>query len=96
VFDTASATQLEYHIRTFSTTFPNLRQDGINNFDSSLLKRFNFTERMYLQLRLEAFNVINHPTFAAPNTQATSASFGIINTQANRPRTIQIGARFVF
>jgi Carboxypeptidase regulatory-like domain len=96
VFDTASATQLEYHIRTFSTTFPNLRQDGINNFDTSLLKRFSFTERMYLQLRLEAFNVVNHPTFAAPNAQATSASFGIINTQANRPRTIQIGARFVF
>jgi hypothetical protein len=95
-FVTASASQLQYHIRTFSTTFPNLRQDGINNFDTSLLKRFNITERMYFQLRLEAFNVINHPTFAAPNAQATSASFGLITSQANRPRTLQIGARFVF
>jgi hypothetical protein len=96
VFNTAAATQLQYHIRTFSTTFPNLRQDGINNFDSSLLKRFNFTERMYFQLRLEVFNIVNHPTFAAPNAQATNANFGIITAQSNRPRTIQIGARFVF
>jgi hypothetical protein len=96
VFDTVSATQLQYHIRTFSTTFPNLRQDGINNFDASLLKRFNFTETRYFELRLESFNVVNHPTFAAPNAQATNASFGIINTQSNRPRTLQIGARFVF
>jgi hypothetical protein len=95
-FDTVAATQLQDHIRTFSTTFSNLRQDGINNFDSSLLKRFNFTERTYLQLRLEAFNIVNHPTFAAPNAQATNASFGLITAQANRPRTIQIGARFVF
>jgi hypothetical protein len=96
VFDTIGTDQLQYHIRTFSTTFPNLRQDGINNFDSSLLKRFNFTEKMYFQLRLEVFNVINHPTFAAPNTTATNASFGVITTQANRPRTLQLGARFVF
>jgi len=96
IFDTASATQLQDHIRTFSTTFPNLRQDGINNFDTSLLKRFNFTEKTYFQLRLEAFNVVNHPTFSAPNAQATSSSFGIITAQANRPRTLQIGARFVF
>jgi hypothetical protein len=96
IFDTASATQLQDHIRTFSTTFPNLRQDGIDNFDTSLLKRFNFTEKTYFQLRLEAFNVVNHPTFSAPNAQATSSSFGIITAQANRPRTLQIGARFVF
>jgi hypothetical protein len=93
---TVAAQQLQYHIRTFSTTFPNLRQDGINNFDSSLLKRFNFTERIYFQLRLEVFNIVNHPTFAAPNAQATNANFGVITAQSNRPRTIQIGARFVF
>lgn len=95
-FDTVAADQFQYHIRTFSTTYPSLRQDGINNLDSSLLKRFNFRESTYFQLRLEAFNVVNHPTFAAPNTQATNANFGVINTQANRPRAIQIGARFVF
>ena len=35
-------------------------------------------------------------TFSAPNVQATNASFGLITAQANRPRTIQVGARFVF
>ena len=33
-----SADQFQFHIRTFSTTFPNLRQAGINNLDASLLK----------------------------------------------------------
>jgi hypothetical protein len=96
VFNTVAAQAFQYHIRTFSTTFGNLRQDGINNFDTSLLKKFNFSESTYFQLRLEAFNVVNHPTFAAPNTQATNANFGVITAQSNRPRTIQIGAKFVF
>jgi len=96
LFNTNSSQQFQYHIRTFSTTYGNLRQDGINNFDTSLLKRFNFTESRYLQLRLEAFNVLNHPTFAAPNTTATNGSFGLITAQGNLPRQIQLGARIVF
>lgn len=96
LFDTRAADQFQYHIRTFSTTFGNLRQDGINNLDVSLLKRFDITEKTYFQLRFEAFNVVNHPTFAAPNTTATNASFGLITAQANLPRQIQLGARFVF
>ncbi len=96
LFDTRAADQFQYHIRTFSTTFGDLRQDGINNLDVSLLKRFDITEKTYFQLRFEAFNVVNHPTFAAPNTTATNASFGLITAQANLPRQIQLGARFVF
>jgi hypothetical protein len=95
-FDTAAANQFQYHIRTFSTTFPNLRMDGINEWSPSVSKRFFFTESANLQLRLEAYNVLNHPTFGPPNTTATSAAFGTITTQANRPRTLQIGARLVF
>ena len=95
-FDTKSADQFQFHIRTFSTTFPNVRQEGINNFDASLLKSFNFNERTYFQLRFESFNIVNHPTFAAPNTTATSTSFGMISAQANLPRQIQLGARFVW
>ncbi len=96
LFVTNSAQAFAYHIRTFSTTFPNIRQDGLNEWDPSLLKNISFTEKIYLQLRFEFFNVLNHPTFSAPNLQATSAQFGVISSMANRPRTVQLGARFVW
>jgi hypothetical protein len=96
VFNTRSADQLQYHIRTFSTTFPDLRQDGINDWNASALKEVRFGEGKYVQLRCEAFNVVNHPTFGAPNTTATSTAFGSITSQANRPRMLQLVARIVF
>jgi hypothetical protein len=95
-FNTKSTDALQYHIRTFSTTFPDLRADGINDLNTSILKRFNFGEKRYLQLRAEAFNAVNHPTFAAPNTQQSNSAFGTITSQANRPRLLQIVARIVF
>jgi len=95
-FATASTQVFQFHIRTFPTTFGNLRQDGINNLDASLLKEFHLTERAYFQLRGEAFNTLNHPTFGSPNMTANNSAFGQITTQANRPRQLQIGARFVF
>jgi hypothetical protein len=95
-FDTKAGDQFQYHIRTFSTTFPNLRADGINEWSPSVSKRFSITEAVNLQLRCEAYNVFNHPTFAAPNTSGTNAGFGMITSQANRPRTLQLGARLVF
>lgn len=96
-FDTNSKDQFEYHIRTFPTTFANLRVDSIDNFDSSILKNFTFHEGDYLQLRLEAFNAFNRPEFDAPNVSSpTSSSFGVITKQANIQRQIQLGARFVW
>jgi hypothetical protein len=95
-FVTASGQQFQFHLRTLPTTFSNLRQDGINNFDASVIKRFTLSESTYFQFRMEAFNILNHPTFGAPNTQITSSNFGLINSQANRPRQLQIGLRFVF
>jgi hypothetical protein len=96
LFDTKSADAFQYHIRTFSTTFPNLRVDGTNQWDQSVLKRFPFGERSYLQFRCEAFNLLNHPVFSAPSTTANSTGFGFITGQANRTRTLQMGARIVF
>ncbi|HEV2687326.1 MAG TPA: TonB-dependent receptor, partial [Bryobacteraceae bacterium] len=95
-FLTGSTQVFQFHIRTFPTTFGNLRQDGINNLDASLLKEFNVTERAYFQLRAEAFNTLNHPQFGSPNMTANNSAFGQITTQANRPRQLQLGARFVF
>jgi len=96
LFNTNSTQAFSYHIRTFSTTFPNVRADGINQLDTSLLKRFALTEHASLQLRFEAFNIMNRPAFAAPSTTASSSSFGMITAVANRARTIQLGARLVF
>jgi hypothetical protein len=95
-FDTKAADQFQFHIRTFSTTFGDLRQDGINEWSPSVVKRIAVNENTYFQIRVEAYNVLNHATFAAPNTTATNSAFGVINAQANRPRAIQLGARFVF
>jgi hypothetical protein len=43
-----------------------LRQGGLQNWDMSLFKNIPFGkgESRYIQLRLEAFNVFNHPNFA--------------------------------
>ena len=97
-FDTKAADAFNYHIRTFSTTFPNLRAGGINQFDVSVLKRFMLpkSERRYFELRGEAFNIVNHPVFAAPNTTATNAAFGTITATANLVRTIQVAGKIVF
>ncbi len=95
-FDTNSKDQFQYHIRTFPTTFDSLRQDAINNWDASILKSFSTGGSSYLQFRIEIFNLFNHTTFGAPNVTPTSASFGLITSQANLPRQAQIGARFVF
>lgn len=96
VFDAKSADTFQYHLRTFSTMFSNARADGINQFDPSLSKRFVIHESVAVQLRLEAFNALNHPVFAAPSTTASNSAFGTITASANRFRTLQIGARFTF
>jgi hypothetical protein len=91
--------QYTFHYRTLPQTLSWVRQDGFNNLDTSLLKDFHFTESMYLQLRFEVFNALNHPVFAAPNvSSATSSSFGYITGTASNaePRQIQLGGRIVF
>jgi hypothetical protein len=96
-FDTASADQFAFHLRTLPFTFGNVRTDGINQFDSSLLKDFHFPKGMYAQFRFEVFNALNHASFAAPAVaSATSSSFGTITSQANSARSVQFGGRFVF
>ena len=52
---------------------------------------------MQLQIRAEAFNAFNTPWFGAPNTAVNNAAFGTVApTQANDPRTIQLGIRLQF
>jgi hypothetical protein len=96
-FDTLSADQYSFHLRVLPFTFGNVRTDGINQLDASLLKDFHFREGMYAEFRFETFNALNHASFGAPAvSSATSSSFGTITSQANSARTVQFGGRFVF
>ena len=96
LFDVNSADAFNYHLRQFPTTFNNLRADGINQLDVSVLKRFSLGEKRRFELRGEAYNMPNHPVFAAPSTTASSSGFGTITATANRFRTFQLVARFYF
>jgi len=69
---------------------------GTKNWDSSLFKDFTIRERLKGEFRLETLNTFNSPQFANPNTQFGTASFGKITYQANLPRQLQLGVRFMF
>jgi hypothetical protein len=44
-----------------------IRSGGLQNWDMSLFKNIPIRERYSVQLRLEAFNVFNHPNFNDKN-----------------------------
>ena len=77
--------------------------DGLNgpnfrNMDFSLAKRIAVTERVGIQLRLEAFNALNGMNWANPNLTVTASDFGKTNTQASGyyGRQIQYSVRLEF
>jgi hypothetical protein len=93
-FNRASSQQLVDNMRTFPLALSGVRTDGVNNWDMGLFKGFRLAELMTLQLRLEGSDMLNHPQFAAPNTNPTSSLFGrITNTVAAQQRVITVGAK---
>jgi hypothetical protein len=96
-FVTPTASQLIDNVRTFDQQFNNLRRDMTKQLDATLSKSFKFTEKRYIQFRVEAFNMTNRVTFGNPQTNPTSGqAFGTIGSQANTPRRIESGLRLVW
>jgi hypothetical protein len=95
-FNTDTRQQLANNIRRFPSRFGNLRQNGPNNFDISIIKNTAIRERVRLQFRTEMFNALNHVQFGPANTTPTSSSFGKITGQYNLPRTVQMALRLLW
>jgi len=76
--------------------FLNVRGPSSFNVDLSVFKTFKFTERVRAQFRAEALNATNTPYFANPNTTFGSSQFGLITSQINNPRLLQLGTRITF
>ena len=65
--------------------------------DASLSRFFAVHEAMTLQVRLEAFNVLNHPYFSTPTATTSSSTFGQIgSTTGEGPRVFQGAVKFNF
>ena len=95
-FETAPARQLGANVRTMPSRFSFIRGDGIDNWDISLFKNTEFTERLKLQFRTEFINAFNHAQFSAPNTTPTSSAFGQVTAESQWSRTIQFGLKLIF
>ena len=77
-------------------TFSGLRDAGARNIDLSLVKSTVIQERLRLQLRAEAFNLVNTPRFGPPNVSFGSQAFGVVSSQANQSRILQFAMKLLF
>ena len=72
---------------------PKLRAFPPLNENITLAKTFAFGESFRLDLRGEAFNVFNRTVFSTGTTNLDSSAFGIVSTQANSARQMQLALK---
>jgi hypothetical protein len=83
------------------TTFGDVRNSYLNNWNLGLRKSVTIHESIRLQLRFDAFNAFNHPQYTGPGTTPTSQYFGWLSgsnrlTAANTPRAVQLAGKLYF
>ena len=67
------------------------------NIDASLFKTLQFNERASLQIRIEAYNILNHPSFGNPNADFTqSKTFGKVTSTSSGARQLQFAVKLNF
>jgi hypothetical protein len=93
-FNTAAFSMPAYG--TFGSAGRNILEGpGYQNVNLALLKQVSLSGRARLQLRAEAFNLLNRTNFDLPDNFFGSPTFGQI-LSAGAPRHIQFGARLMF
>src|SRR5262249_31561046 len=73
----------------------NIKGPGVFQFDVALSRTFTVREGQELQLRAEAFNILNHANFSTPIATLNSGAFGQIQSAAD-PRILQFALKYVF
>ena len=86
-------TQSTYLFGNSTRYNPLLRTFPGFNEDVSLGKSFNLTESKHLDFRAEGFNLLNRTVFGNPDSNLNSKTFGVVNSQANSPRQMQMALK---
>jgi hypothetical protein len=66
------------------------------DIDMSMMKAVAITEHKSLEVRMDAFNALNHATFYSGDQNINSTTFGKISSMFYSPRIVQFGAYFRF
>ncbi len=72
-----------------------VRGPGLSRIDLSLFKSFEIHRSHAVQLRVEAFNLLNHVHFGQPGSTIGTPTFGVI-TSADDGRIVQLGIKYSF
>jgi outer membrane receptor protein involved in Fe transport len=91
----SDASMLPYY--TYGT-FPRngLRGPGQTNLDLTIAKHFRVGERYDVELRGDAFDVLNHAEFANPDVTPTDSTFGQISNTIVQGRILQLALHLSF
>jgi hypothetical protein len=82
-------------------TFGNYVRNSIRGpafwtIDLALSRLVSFGAAQSVELRLEAFNLLNHFNWGNPGTNLNAGTFGRIQSQAGTPRILQFGIKYGF
>jgi Carboxypeptidase regulatory-like domain len=69
---------------------------GMQTMDLALVRSFNLSERLHMEMRAEAYNALNHSNFGTPNRFVNTPQFGSITEAATPGREVQFSARLSF
>jgi hypothetical protein len=84
------------------TTFGNLRNPYTTNLDLGVRKYFPIAGKTRIELRMDAFNALNHKSFGNIDTNPSDKYFGYVNSSAtavsetNAPRAVQLEGKLYF
>ncbi len=73
-----------------------LRAPAFWNVDLGVQRNISVSKNKTLELRLEAFNVLNHINLDDPNVSLSSTNVGRITGMSGRPRQLQLGLRLTY
>ena len=72
-----------------------MRGPSYRDVDLALMRRIPIGADKQIELRAEAFNLLNTPPLGAPAAVLGAANFGAI-TSAGDPRVVQLAIKFIF
>jgi hypothetical protein len=69
---------------------------GLQSMDLALGRVFPITEKMKFEMRIEAYNALNHANLGTPNRFVNTPQFGTITEATTPGREFQLSARLSF